>query len=544
MALSMVVVLAGCQAGRSGKSVAARKSTAGSEFLVESIATDSGRSSDPQLDLVSYQKLAGTEDPGPNNETGIAVSNERQLEPAKTPYPTEPAPPAGNSNSISIEQVLESVARSYPEIEIAIGELEAAHGKVLASRGEFDSRLETHSISQSLGFYQNYQNSVGLTQPLFSGGEVFGTYRVGRGKFEPWYGERATDEGGEFKAGIAFPLLQDRATDSRRTALRSAEANRDELDADVEARLLQFQRFASQAYWDWFATCLAVQIQQKLLELAEVRVAQINERVEKGDLARLAQIDNQRFIAKRQNDLIKARRSMERASIKLSLFYRDDKGAPIIASPDQIPNEIPQVQRITDERREMEIATAMAVRPELHALNAARSEACIALQYARNTMLPSLDMKGYASQDVGPLASPLGDKRPFELNVGVFGEVPLQRREARGKIQTAAGKITQIDAKIRFVADKIRAEIQDAASAVNAALDQIEQSQNNVELTRTSLELGRQSFEAGDIDLIALNIYETAVADSELELLDARFKYFYYQVVYQTAISGQAFVQP
>jgi outer membrane protein TolC len=455
--------------------------------------------------------------------------------------PVEPAFDSMGETELTLVAVLESVASCYPEIEIAIGEIESAQGKVLSSWGEFDSRFAAQSISQPLGFYQNYQNGAGLGRPLFGGGEVYGGYRIGDGNFEPWYGERETNEGGELKAGFSVPLLKDRAIDARRSALFAASANRDGVSADVSSRLLQFQRFATQAYWDWVASGRAVDVQQQLLGLAMQRVKQIDERVEKGDLATIAQIDNQRFIAKRETDSIKARRQLEKASIKLSLFLRDPNGSPIIAQQDWLPAAFPVPVQIGESQREMDISTALTIRPELQTLNAARREAVIDLQYANNLILPKLDMKGYAAKDLGAPASSKGDKTPFQMQVGLYAEVPLQRREANGKIQIAQGKLTQIDAKCRLTSDKIRAEIQDAASAVNAAIEQIEQSRKNEELARRSLVLGRQSFDEGDIGLIELNIYETSVADAELQLLDAQFKYFYYRAVYETAIRGTAF---
>ena len=339
-----------------------------------------------------------------------------------------------------------------------------------------------------------------------------------------------------------MPFLKDRVIDERRAAVASARAGVTRVEADVNSRLLQLQRAATQAYWDWVATGQVVEIQQQLLALAQQREKQINERVRKGDLARLAQIDNERFIAKRRNSLIKARRSLEKAAIKLSLFYRNEDCSPEVVTSERLPGDFPGSQRIGTEEQESDIATAIAVRPELRELQAARRQAKIDLQYANNLLLPKLNAVGFAAQDVGG-ATEKRDKSPFQLELGVLAEVPIQRREALGKIRAAQSKLVQIEAKSRFVTDKIRAEIQDAASAVNAALEQIEQTQQNVALTKPSLELGRQSFEAGDIDLIALNIYETSVADAELQLLDAQFKYFFYQVVYETAKSGQAFNQ-
>jgi len=445
--------------------------------------------------------------------------------------------------TLALNAVLQSVRDCYPEIDIALAEIRSADGKVLASSGAFDTLFSAHSISQPLGFYQTYRNGAQLTRPLYGGGEVYGGYRIGDGNFEPWFGERETNEAGELKAGFSLPLLKDRVIDKRRADLLSADADRGQLKANIEARLLVYQRMATQAYWDWVAFGRAVQIQQQILALAEQRVEQIEERVRLGDLAKRARIDNNRFIAKREADLIKARRMFEKAAIKLSLFYRDADCAPVIADAEFLPTMFPDSMRIDDEIREADIVQAIAVRPELAELMAARRSVCFDLQYANNLTLPKLDVKGFAGQDLGGETSSKGDKTPFELQMGVFAEVPLQRREGLGKIEVAQGKLSQIDAKARFLTDKIRIEVQDAASAVNAAYDLIEQSSENLRLTNQSLELGRLAFEEGDIDLIDLNIYETAVADAELQLLDARFKYVFYLAAYRIAISANAFAQ-
>lgn len=446
-----------------------------------------------------------------------------------------------DAQQLQLQQVLQSVKDCYPLIRLAVNDIESARGKVISSWGEFDSIFTGHSISQPLGFYQTYRNGVGIARPLYGGGEVYGTYRIGDGNFEPWFGERETNEAGEFKAGFSLPLLKDRAIDKRRAALQSAIAGRDKVEANVESRLLQFERFATQAYWDTIASNRAVEIQERLLSLAEARVDQIEERIEKGDLAKIAEIDNDRFIAKRKNDLIKALRSLEKARIKLSLFLRDENCDPYVITREELGSTFPDSRSIDGQQREVDIQTALTTRPEMNELNAEIRKANIDLQYASNLTLPKIDMKGFAGQDIGGETSSTGDKTPFELQIGVFAEVPLQRREGIGKIRTAQGNLGKLDAKMQFMSDKIRAEIQDAASAVNAAVRQIAQSQTNVDLTVESLRLGRIAFEAGDVDLLLLNIYETSVADAELQLLDAQFKYFFYRSIYETAVRGRAF---
>lgn len=445
------------------------------------------------------------------------------------------------ANVLSLDQIIDSVVQCYPEIDVAIGEIEASQGEVLAQWGEFDSKISAHSISQPLGFYQTYRNGIEIDRPLYGGGKVFGGYRIGDGNFEPWYGERETNEAGEFKAGFDVPLLRDRDIDNRRGNLQAANLKQSQIEANIEARLLLIERAAIQSYWDWVASGQVVVIQRKLLELAEMRVDQIELRIQQGDLAKIAEIDNDRFIAKRKNSLIKAIRGLEKSAIKLSLFYRDAACSPILASEDQLPNLFPTSQRLSEEALQEGIGIALRTRPELVELEALRQEAVVKLQLANNLLLPKLDVKGSASQDIGGETSSLGDKTPFKLELGVFYEVPVQQRKGFGKIQIAQGKIAQIDAKRQLKSDKIRAEIQDAASAVNAAFDLIRQSRENVRLNEQSLELGRLAFEEGDIDLLDLNIYESSVADARLQLLEAQFKYFFSLAIYQTKTQSEAF---
>ncbi len=213
----------------------------------------------------------------------------------------------------------------------------------------------------------------------------------------------------------------------------------------------------------------------------------------------------------------------------------------MIANESLLPADFPNASELPFPQIESDIAMALNSRPELVELNAARREACLQRRYAENLMLPKLDVKGFAGQDVGGETSSTGDKTPFELQLGVYAEVPIQRREGAGKIQAANGKIAQIDAKRQLVSDKIRAGIQDAASAVNNAAQQIMQSQENVRLTQESLRLGRLAFEAGDIELLALNIYESSVADARLQLLEAHFKYFTSLAQYKTLVRPTAF---
>ena len=161
----------------------------------------------------------------------------------------------------------------------------------------------------------------------------------------------------------------------------------------------------------------------------------------------------------------------------------------------------------------------------------------IDLEKAQNSLLPKLDAVLLASKDIGGPASPKRDKSPFELEAGLYGELPVQRREARGKIQSARGKLAQLRAKREFVVNKITAEVQDALSALRAAAGRTERAETNLRLARETRQLGRDQFNAGDIDLIDLNIYEQAVTDAQFQRIAAQADFFIAVADYRAALA-------
>ncbi|MDA7980837.1 MAG: TolC family protein [Pirellulales bacterium] len=438
---------------------------------------------------------------------------------------------------LQLSDVILSVEAAYPLLETALLERDVADGKQLAARGEFDLALKAYTTATPEGFYETYRNGVAFNQPLFDGGYAFSGYKIGDGNFEPWFGERETNEGGEFSAGFGIPLLKDKLIDKRREALFKAELQREAVEPAVQTQLLLFVRAASETYWGWVAAGQALQAQRQLLELAKVRVGQIEARVEAEDLAPIARINNEQLIAARETKVIASQRKLQQAAIKLSLFLRDAQGSPLVPDESLLPREFPMVVMPRGAVLDQMVDRAIDLRPEFAELDLLAEQYDVELAQASNMLLPKLDAQLRAAKDVGGQTSAKGDKTPFELEIGLYGEVPLQRREARGKINVARGKLAQIQAKHRFLADKVAAQVQDVLSALQAALEQAGLAQKNVSLAQQTLELGREQFDAGDVDLIQLNIYEQSVADAQFQLIDAQATFFAALAEYYAALA-------
>ena len=112
------------------------------------------------------------------------------------------------------------------------------------------------------------------------------------------------------------------------------------------------------------------------------------------------------------------------------------------------------------------------------------------------------------------------------LETGLFFDVPLQRRKARGKSHAARSKLRQILAKKRFVQDKIVVEVRSAFAALSAAYDSFQAAREAKRLAEYMADVERRKFELGQSDLLAVFLRERSAieaADGEVEALLAYF---------------------
>ncbi|NOY29885.1 MAG: TolC family protein [Planctomycetes bacterium] len=447
------------------------------------------------------------------------------------------APGSESGTPLQLQDVIDSVYTSYPLLEAAFLSRSIAEGELLSTRGEFDLQLQGGGTSGPLGFYETNRFGAGARQALFSGGEIFGGYKIGRGNFQPWFGERETNDGGEFSAGISIPLGQNREIDARRAALFRATYGRDAVDPDIQTQSIAFVWEASSAYWQWVAAGRNHQIVRSLLKIAQQRNQRLSHRVDAGDLPRIELTDNQRLIVSREAALIGAQRKLQQSAIKLSLFLRTPDGRPRVPVEAQLPEDFPEAASVDAEQLESDIVIAMLNRPELASLGFLQKQLDVDLAQARNLYLPAVDAGLFASQDVGGAASSSRDKSPFELEASLQVSVPLQRRKARGKMQAIEGKLQQLSAKIEFTQDKITADVQQVFAARLAAYDRIAKARENLKLAHTMEQAERRKFDLGDSNLLLVNLRELATADAEKLVLQAMLDYFQAQTDYRAALA-------
>lgn len=480
--------------------------------------------------------------PAGNLPTGKETATEETL--ASPELITPPLPSEGNTSAaspvaegtIALREVAQSVRMHFPLVQVALANRRIASGEALSAAGAFDHKLDAFSESQPLDFYENYRHSVGVKRDTYWGGQVFAGYRVGRGEFEPWYLERETNKGGEFKAGFVAPLIRDQWIDQNRAELWQAQLEQRRVEPEIQSQIILFVRDASVAYYEWVAAGANYQVAQNLLQLAEQRTEGLEAQVEAEQAKPIDLVDNRRIVVSREAKVIDARRKLEQSAVKLSLYFRNAVGEPQVANNQQLPTAFPSIESLEDQAEAFDVEYALGNRPELSELNFVRRQLNVALRQAGNETLPNVDAGILVGQDVGEPTSSKRDKSEFELEARLTLEVPLERRKALGKLRALRGKLAQVEAKTRFQRDRIVAEVQLARAALQAAAERVQRITEGYRLANQMQEAEQTLFNEGQSTLFNLNLREMQAAEAAAERVAAEREYFVARANYLAAL--------
>ncbi|MBU6239502.1 MAG: TolC family protein [Planctomycetes bacterium] len=469
----------------------------------------------------------------------LLLESDRLRPPATAPEViTSPAPvvreatptPEGDSRSMGeallLADVIASTYRAYPEIEIARLQSGVARGEITNSLGAYDLNLEYYSLNRPIGAYENFRNGVGVARQLWWGGYAMAGYRIGRGDFEPWYKERETDKGGEFTVGFIQPLLQGRAIDPFRVALFQANLDQAAVQPEIQFNVLWTSLDAAYAYWSWVEAGNVLKSQEELLNLAIQRNDILLKLFDRGWSSRNELSINAQTISERQLKVFEAQQKFRNAAIKLAIFLRDDSGAPMLAAPEWLPAGFPVVEQLPQINFDADFEAAQQRRPELQLIAIDVQRLRWDLELARNQLLPTFDAQLRTFKNVGDVASRFDDKEETMVETGFEGGVPIQRRKARGKIDSTLAKMQQIEQKRIFQINKIEVELRRGANDLEFSKKMVDRSAQLVRETRETLEYFRRDFAAGNRDFLFLLQQEAKVTESEIKLLDAEREYF------------------
>lgn len=435
----------------------------------------------------------------------------------------------GGGVPLRLDDVLQSTLRAHPTLDGARERVRAAEGERLAAEGGFDLNIAAGARAAPLGYYEWARGGLQLTQPTpLWGTTLYGGWRIGR-PFQNddapgiplYYRGYETLDGGELHAGVRVPLWRDGPIDARRARLWQSEHGVDAEAHALRARRLEVSLAASEAYFAWVAAGRRYLVAAELLDLAEMRDAQIRARASAGAIPPIEAVENRRVIIARRQELVQARRALEQAAIRVSLYVRDGEGRPIVPAAARVPLDLPPPEplRVSIERA---VRDAWEQRPEVARYRALVRRQSVAVDLANNRLAPQIDLILEASTDLGA-----GNERQQSslgapvIEGSVLVSLPLQFREARGDLARTRAELEVLRTEARLARDTITTQVRDARSAVHAAEEALELARESVRVAEAVAEAERRRFELGATELFVVNLREQAAAAAAAALVDA-----------------------
>lgn len=425
---------------------------------------------------------------------------------------------------LTLDDLLARSARHFPLILQSLAERDAAAGDMLAAAGAFDVVFSAQATDRLAGTYSGSYVDAELRQPLGPlGANVFGGYRISGGEFPDYDGGNYTNRAGEARLGVVFSLLRDRSIDARRLAAADARLAFEQAEFELLLARIGVQRQAAVAYWRWIAAGRQLSVYQRLLEIAEARQSGLEEQVRRGAQAAIFLTENRQNIIRRQRLVREAQRDFDTASVELSLYYRDEDGRPTAPMASHLPSmpEVPDPAAAARLPVAPAFAAILARRPELRVLSAAIERARLETGYRRNELLPRLDLNAQVSKDFGGVAPDGFARDETDAYVGLRFSVPLQRREARGRLAAVEARMQAAQQEKRLAEDRIEAEIRNILIELETAEDLAVLARQEVQQANVIMDAERERFENGASDFFLVNLREEVAANAEITMIRA-----------------------
>ncbi len=441
---------------------------------------------------------------------------------ALAPVQAPAAPPP-----LDVESLLQASARHYPTILRSLALQNEARAKAVEVEGAFDLVFEAEAYSRATGFYDGTSLSGTVKQRLGSmGASVYAGYKLSNGSFPIYEDVRFTNTGGAVKVGALFSLMRDRDIDAQRFSRDDAMLNIREAELNVLLTRIGVQQRALLAYWQWVTIGYQLRVYENLLRIAEERQQGLEEQIRQGALARIFLTENAQNITRRQTLVTMAQRDLAVAANSLSLFYRDENGVPVTPVQSQLPLGV-QIQQIDQMplNEAVALTEALQTRPELALLRTTIERESNRLALQENSLKPRLDLAIEVQEGgLGAIAEGGPSRDTTDTVVGVTFSVPLQRREARGKIDRSRATLDARRAEQQLREEQIRVEVRNLVVDLRVARELLSLAALEVRQSELLRASERRRFESGASDFFLVNLREEAAADARIKLLDAEFK--------------------
>jgi outer membrane protein TolC len=282
------------------------------------------------------------------------------------------------------------------------------------------------------------------------------------------------------------------------------------------------QQRALNAYWRWVATGQQLAVYDNLLRIALQREQGLEREVDSGRRAAIFLTENRQNITRRQTLATAARRDFRIAANNLAFYLRGADGETLDPPTERLPSSQQLVELAVAQPVERpDIAATLDRRPELRILRTGAERAMQKIAAAQNELQPRLDLSVELAEGFGSIGEGGVSRDGTDAVVGFTFSVPLERRQARGRIAQAEAELESLRQEQRRLEDQVEIELRNILLELDVAQQLMRLAQQDVELSETMRRAELRRFEQGASDFFLVNIREETAANARIGYFEA-----------------------
>jgi outer membrane protein TolC len=346
------------------------------------------------------------------------------------------------------------------------------------------------------------------------------------------------------------PLLRNFGPKMSRRDIIIAQTNLEISEKDYTKILQDTVYSVESAYWNLVYSIENLKVRQQSLKLAEDLLEKNKGAVEVGTMAEIEVLNAEASVATRKADILAAEAQVKnnedilKTVINLEAVDKDAAFASII------PLDKPAYEKVEVSLDEA-LATAMEHRPDLEATRLSLKNNEINLSYAKNQLLPGLDLTAqYWSPGVsgdqilylndnaftgivvgtipGGVSDSLKDAFNFKYknwSIGLTLTIPINTILSRAAYAQARVNMDQAKLRMKSTEQKVYRDIKIAVRAVETNYERIQAYEAARILAERQLEAEEEKFKVGISTNYFVLQYQTALADAQINELNAIVAY-------------------
>lgn len=329
-----------------------------------------------------------------------------------------------------------------------------------------------------------------------------------------------------FGISLTQPLLQNFGTDVNLAQLRIARADRAISEWTLRERIIQVVTDTVNTYCDLFVAKENLGVEERSRALSAQLLADNLKRAEIGVMSPLDVMQARADLASREERVLVAQRAMLDNENFLKQLVTDEV-FQILATRIKIA-ELPDLIGVKADK-EKDFPMAFQMRPDYRQALLELQKRQINVVFARNQMLPQLDLVGsFGINGIDTsLASSITrvtgqDTNNFAWSGGVVGSLPIPNRQARGEAEARQLEISRSLVELKRLEQAILVEADNAAGQIETARELIAATSAAYEFAQKTLDAAQARLASGTTTTFEVLQFQRDLATAEINAIRAR----------------------